>query len=148
MHPADGFKVFKALIDAGQGVEDVAVRWGGSVPAPCREGGIPLGRLMALTLIAVFLPNVDHGSGSQVRCSGRCLHRGRRRQPPGLQSPSSSPTAFRSSTRSHTALMTIRMGTARNRPHTPHSQPHASTPTKMATEFMRAARLASQGVST
>ena len=147
MHPADGFKVVKALIDAGQGVEDVAVRWGVSVPAPCREGGIPLDRLMALTLIAVF-PNVDHGSGSQVRCSGRCLGRGRRLQPPGLQSPSSSPTAFRSSTRSHTALMTIRMGTARNRPHTPHSQPHASTPTKMATEFMRAARLASQGVST
>ncbi len=60
-------------------------------------------------------------------------------------SPSNSPTALNSSTRSQTTLITIRMGTPRNKPHMPHSQPQASTPANTATGFMRLARLASQG---
>ena len=47
--------------------------------------------------------------------------------------PSSSPTGFRSSTRSQTALTTIMMGMPSSRPHTPHSQPQASTPMNTAT---------------
>ena len=31
MHPADEFEAFKALIDEGKGVEDVAARFGVSV---------------------------------------------------------------------------------------------------------------------
>ena len=38
-------------------------------------------------------------------------------------------------------------GTPSSRPHAPQSQPQASTPTKMATGFIRLARLVSQGVS-
>jgi hypothetical protein len=61
--------------------------------------------------------------------------------------PSSSPTGFRSSTRSQTALTAINSGTPSNSPEIPHNQPQASTPTKIATGFMRLARLVSQGVS-
>jgi ParB family chromosome partitioning protein len=66
MHPADEFEAFKALIDEGKGVEDVAVRFGVSVLtvqrrlklsalspkllALYREDGINLDQLMALTL--------------------------------------------------------------------------------------------------
>ncbi|WP_425258946.1 ParB/RepB/Spo0J family partition protein [Rubrivivax sp. RP6-9] len=66
MHPADEFEAFKALIDEGQGVEDVAARFGVSVLtvqrrlklsalspkllALYREDGINLDQLMALTL--------------------------------------------------------------------------------------------------
>lgn len=66
MHPADEFEAFRALIDAGKGVEDVAARFGVSVLtvqrrlklsalspkllALYREDGINLGQLMALTL--------------------------------------------------------------------------------------------------
>lgn len=64
-----------------------------------------------------------------------------------IYAPSSSPTGFMSSTRSHTALTAINSGTPSNRPQMPHSQPQASTPTKIATGFMRLARLVSQGVT-
>lgn len=66
MHPADEFEAFKALIDEGKGVEDVAARFGVSVLtvqrrlklsalspkllALYREYGINLDQLMALTL--------------------------------------------------------------------------------------------------
>ena len=66
MHPADEFEAFKALIDEGNGVEDVAARFGVSVLtvqrrlklsalspkllALYREDGINLDQLMALTL--------------------------------------------------------------------------------------------------
>ncbi len=66
MHPADEFEAFKALIDEGKGVEDVAARFGVSVLtvqrrlklsalspkllALYREEGINLDQLMALTL--------------------------------------------------------------------------------------------------
>jgi len=66
MHPADEFEAFKALIDWGKGVEDVAARFGVSVLtvqrrlklsalspkllALYREDGINLDQLMALTL--------------------------------------------------------------------------------------------------
>ena len=66
MHPADEFEAFKALIDQGKGVEDVAARFGVSVLtvqrrlklsalspkllALYREDGINLDQLMALTL--------------------------------------------------------------------------------------------------
>lgn len=66
MHPADEFEAFKALIDEGKGVEDVAARFGLSVLtvqrrlklsalspkllALYREDGINLDQLMALTL--------------------------------------------------------------------------------------------------
>lgn len=66
MHPADEFEAFKALIDDGKGVEDVAARFGVSVLtvqrrlklsalspkllALYREDGINLDQLMALTL--------------------------------------------------------------------------------------------------
>jgi ParB family chromosome partitioning protein len=66
MHPADEFEAFKALIDEGKGVEDVAARFGVSVltvqrrlklsalspklPALYREDGLNLDQLMALTL--------------------------------------------------------------------------------------------------
>ena len=66
MHPADEFEAFKALIDEGKGVEDVAARFGVSVLtvqrrlklsalspkllALYREDGINLDQLMALTL--------------------------------------------------------------------------------------------------
>ena len=66
MHPADEFEAFKALIDEGKGVEDVASRFGVSVLtvqrrlklsalsqkllALYREDGINLDQLMALTL--------------------------------------------------------------------------------------------------
>lgn len=66
MHPADEFEAFKALIDEGRGVEDVAARFGVSVLtvqrrlklsalspkllALYREDGINLDQLMALTL--------------------------------------------------------------------------------------------------
>lgn len=66
MHPADEFEAFKALIDEGKGVEDVAARFGASVLtvqrrlklsalspkllALYREDGINLDQLMALTL--------------------------------------------------------------------------------------------------
>jgi len=65
-----------------------------------------------------------------------------------LQLPSSSPSAFRSSTRSHTALTAIRMGTPSNRPGRPYSQPQARTPTKTTSALIRLVRLVSQGVST
>ena len=61
--------------------------------------------------------------------------------------PSSSPIGFSSSTRSQTAFTTSRIGTPSSSPQIPHSQPHASTPTKMATGFIRLAWLVSQGVS-
>jgi ParB family chromosome partitioning protein len=66
MHPADEFEAFKALIDEGKGVEDVAARFGVSVLtvqrrlklsalspkllALYREDGINLDQLIALTL--------------------------------------------------------------------------------------------------
>jgi len=66
MHPADEFEAFKALIDEGKGVEDVAARFGVSVLtvqrrlklsalspkllALYREDGINLDQLMALAL--------------------------------------------------------------------------------------------------
>ena len=66
MHPADEFEAFKALIDEGKGVEDVAARFGVSMLtvqrrlklsalspkllALYRENGINLDQLMALTL--------------------------------------------------------------------------------------------------
>ncbi|CAN5783308.1 ParB/RepB/Spo0J family partition protein [soil metagenome] len=66
MHPADQFEAFKALIDEGNGIEDVAARFGVEVLtvqrrlklsavspkllALYREGGINLDQLMALTL--------------------------------------------------------------------------------------------------
>ncbi|MEO5738256.1 MAG: ParB N-terminal domain-containing protein [Variovorax sp.] len=66
MHPADEFEAFKALIDEGKGIEDVAARFGMEVLtvqrrlklsavspkllALYREGGINLDQLMALTL--------------------------------------------------------------------------------------------------
>ena len=66
MHPADEFEAFNRLIDDGKGVEDVAARFGVSVLkvqrrlklsalspkllAVCREDGINLDQLMALTL--------------------------------------------------------------------------------------------------
>ena len=66
MHPADEFEAFKALIDDGKGVEDVAARFGVSVLtvqrrlklsalspkllALYRDDGINLDQLMALTL--------------------------------------------------------------------------------------------------
>ena len=66
MHPADEFEAFKALIDEGKGVEDVAARFGVSVLtvqrrlklsalspmllALYREDGVNLDQLMALTL--------------------------------------------------------------------------------------------------
>lgn len=66
MHPADEFEAFRALIDEGKGVEDVAARFGVSVLtvqrrlklsalspkllALYREEGINLDQLMALTL--------------------------------------------------------------------------------------------------
>jgi ParB family transcriptional regulator, chromosome partitioning protein len=66
MHPADEFEAFKALIDEGKGVEDVAARFGVSVLtvqrrlklsalspklfALYRDDGINLDQLMALTL--------------------------------------------------------------------------------------------------
>jgi ParB family chromosome partitioning protein len=66
MHPADEFEAFKALVDEGKGVEDVAARFGVSVLtvqrrlklsalspkllALYREDGINLDQLMALTL--------------------------------------------------------------------------------------------------
>ncbi|MEP7102651.1 MAG: ParB/Srx family N-terminal domain-containing protein, partial [Burkholderiales bacterium] len=66
MHPADEFEAFKALIDEGKGIEDVAARFGVAVLtvqrrlklstvspkllALYREGGINLDQLMALTL--------------------------------------------------------------------------------------------------
>lgn len=66
MHPADEFEAFRALIDEGKGVEDVAARFGVSVLtvqrrlklsalsprllALYREDGINLDQLMALTL--------------------------------------------------------------------------------------------------
>ena len=66
MHPADEFEAFKALIDEGNGIEDVATRFGVEVLtvqrrlklsavspkllALYREGGINLDELMALTL--------------------------------------------------------------------------------------------------
>ncbi len=66
MHPADEFEAFKALIDEGKGVEDVATRFGVSMLtvqrrlklsalspkllALYREDGINLDQLMALTL--------------------------------------------------------------------------------------------------
>ena len=66
MHPADEFEAFKALIDEGKGIEDVAARFGVSVLtvqrrlklsavspkllALYREDGINLDQLMALTL--------------------------------------------------------------------------------------------------
>ncbi len=66
MHPADEFEAFKALIEEGKGVEDVAARFGVSVLtvqrrlklsalspkllALYREDGINLDQLMALTL--------------------------------------------------------------------------------------------------
>jgi ParB family transcriptional regulator, chromosome partitioning protein len=66
MHPADEFEAFKALIDDGAGVEDVAARFGVApltvqrrlklaalspkLIALYREGGINLEQLMALTL--------------------------------------------------------------------------------------------------
>ncbi len=66
MHPADEFEAFKALIDEGKGVEDVAARFGISVLtvqrrlklsalsprllALYREDGINLDQLMVLTL--------------------------------------------------------------------------------------------------
>jgi ParB family transcriptional regulator, chromosome partitioning protein len=66
MHPADEFEAFKALIDEGKGVEDVAARFGVSVLtvlrrlklsalspkllALYREDGLNLDQLMALTL--------------------------------------------------------------------------------------------------
>lgn len=44
--------------------------------------------------------------------------------------------------------MTItRIGTPSSRPHTPHGQPKASTPTNTASGLMRLVRLSSQGVS-
>ena len=61
-------------------------------------------------------------------------------------SPSSSPTALRSSTRSHTVLIAIKIGTPRNRPQRPQIQPHVSTPANTTTGFMRPARLVSHGV--
>lgn len=65
----------------------------------------------------------------------------------GYQSPSNSPTAFRSSTRSHTAFTAIITGMPSSRPHRPHSQPQASTLTNTATGLMLLVRLVSQGVS-
>ena len=66
MHPADEFEAFKALLDEGKGVEDVASRFGVSMLtvqrrlklsalspkllAQYREDGINLDQLMALTL--------------------------------------------------------------------------------------------------
>jgi ParB family chromosome partitioning protein len=66
MHPADEFEAFKALIDEGKGIEDVAARFGVSaltvqrrlklaalspkLLALYREDGINLDQLMALTL--------------------------------------------------------------------------------------------------
>jgi ParB family chromosome partitioning protein len=66
LHPADEFEAFKALIDEGKGVEDVAARFGVSVLTVqrrlklsalspklltlYRENGINLDQLMALTL--------------------------------------------------------------------------------------------------
>lgn len=66
MHPADEFEAFKALIDEGKGVEDVAARFGVSMLTVqrrlklsalspkllvlYREAGINLDQLMALTL--------------------------------------------------------------------------------------------------
>ena len=66
MHPADEFEAFKALIDEGKGIEDVAARFGVEVLtvqrrlklsavspkllALYRQGGINLDQLMALTL--------------------------------------------------------------------------------------------------
>jgi ParB family transcriptional regulator, chromosome partitioning protein len=66
LHPADEFEAFKALIDEGKGIEDVATRFGVSVLtvqrrlklsavspkllALYREDGINLDQLMALTL--------------------------------------------------------------------------------------------------
>ena len=44
-------------------------------------------------------------------------------------------------------MIATRIGTPSNRPHTPHNQPQASTPTKTATGFILLVRLASQGVS-
>ena len=48
---------------------------------------------------------------------------------------------------SQTALTTISIGTASSMPHTPHTQPQNSSPTKTATAFIRAARLRQHGVS-
>ena len=72
MHPADEFEAFKAMIDEGKGVEDVAARFGVStltvqrrlklaalspkLIALYREEGINLDQLMALTLTD------DHGA--------------------------------------------------------------------------------------
>lgn len=64
-----------------------------------------------------------------------------------LHSPSNSPTGLRSSTRSHTALTIMMMGTPSNKPHTPHSQPQNNTPTKTTTALIRLARPVSHGVS-
>jgi len=66
LHPADEFEAFKALIDEGKGIEDVAVRFGVSpltvrrrlklsavspkLLALYRQGGINLDQLMALAL--------------------------------------------------------------------------------------------------
>ena len=66
MHPADEFEAFKALVDEGRGIDDVAARFGVSplvvqrrlklaalspkLLALYREGGINLDQLMALTL--------------------------------------------------------------------------------------------------
>jgi ParB family chromosome partitioning protein len=66
MHPADQFEAFKALIDAGQGPEEVAARFGVTAKTVqqrmkladvspklfelYREGGIKLDQLMALTV--------------------------------------------------------------------------------------------------
>ena len=63
------------------------------------------------------------------------------------QSPSSSPMGSKPSTRSHTALIIMMMGTPSNKPHTPHSQPQKSTAMKTATGFIRLVRPISHGVS-
>jgi len=54
---------------------------------------------------------------------------------------------FKSSTRSHTALMIIMIGTPSNKPHTPHNQPQNSTLTKTTTALILLARPVSHGVS-
>ena len=86
MHPADEFEAFKALIDEGKGVEDVAARFGVSVltvqrrlklSALYREDGINLGRLMALTWsddhAVQSAPGSMRSAGTRrpPRCGGR-----------------------------------------------------------------------------
>ena len=107
MHPADEFEAFKALIDEGKGVKDVAARFGVSVLtvrrrlklsalspkllALYREDGINLDQLMTLTLSddhavqerawfdAQPWDAEDLGAGADGPCRRHRHHRPRRR---------------------------------------------------------------------